>query len=97
MADDQIAISIKGASKTYDEGARDAIRDISLDIRAGEFIVIVGESGSGKTTLLKTINRLIDPTPALSGPSAPTSPRSIQPPCAGASAMCSRRSVSSRI
>ena len=62
MADDQIAISITGASKTYDEGARDAIRDISLDIRAGEFIVIVGESGSGKTTLLKTINRLIDPT-----------------------------------
>jgi osmoprotectant transport system ATP-binding protein len=62
MADDQIAISIRGVSKTYDEGANDAIRDISLDIRAGEFIVIVGESGSGKTTLLKTINRLIDPT-----------------------------------
>ena len=61
MADDQIAISIRGASKSYDEGSRDAIRDISLDIRAGEFIVIVGESGSGKTTLLKTINRLIDP------------------------------------
>ena len=62
MADDQIAISIRGASKSYDEGSRDAIRDISLDIRAGEFIVIVGESGSGKTTLLKTINRLIDPS-----------------------------------
>jgi osmoprotectant transport system ATP-binding protein len=62
MADEQIAISITGASKTYDEGARHAIRDISLEIRAGEFIVIVGESGSGKTTLLKTINRLIDPT-----------------------------------
>ncbi len=62
MADEQIAISIRGVSKTYDEGADDAMRDISLDIRAGEFIVIVGESGSGKTTLLKTINRLIDPT-----------------------------------
>ena len=62
MADDQIAISIRGVSKTYDEGANDAIRDVSLDIRAGEFIVIVGESGSGKTTLLKLINRLIDPT-----------------------------------
>ena len=61
MADDQIAISIRGVSKTYDEGANDAIRDVSLEIRAGEFIVIVGESGSGKTTLLKTINRLIDP------------------------------------
>jgi osmoprotectant transport system ATP-binding protein len=62
MADDQIAISIRGASKTYDGGASDAIRDIWLDVRAGEFLVIVGESGSGKTTLLKTINRLIDPT-----------------------------------
>jgi osmoprotectant transport system ATP-binding protein len=62
MADEQIAISITGASKSYAEGSRDAIRDISLDIRAGKFIVIVGESGSGKTTLLKTINRLIDPT-----------------------------------
>ena len=61
MPDDQIAISIRGASKTYDGGASEAIRDISLDISAGEFLVIVGESGSGKTTLLKTINRLIEP------------------------------------
>ena len=62
MADDQIAISIRGASKTYGGGVNDAIRDIWLDIKCGEFLVIVGESGSGKTTLLKTINRLIDPT-----------------------------------
>jgi len=62
MADEQIAISIRGASKTYDEGASHAIRDIWLDIRAGEFIVVVGESGAGKTTLLKLINRLIDPS-----------------------------------
>jgi osmoprotectant transport system ATP-binding protein len=62
MADDQIAISIRGASKTYEGGANDAIRDVWLDIRSGEFLVIVGESGSGKTTLLKLINRLIDPT-----------------------------------
>jgi osmoprotectant transport system ATP-binding protein len=62
MPDHQIAISIRGASKAYDGGASEAIRDISLDIGAGEFMVIVGESGSGKTTLLKTINRLIEPT-----------------------------------
>ena len=61
MPDDQIAISIRGASKTYDGGASEAIRDISLDISAGAFLVVVGESGSGKTTLLKTINRLIEP------------------------------------
>src|SRR5262245_12464299 len=62
MADDQIAISIRGASKAYDGRERHAIRDIWLDIRAGEFIVLAGESGAGKTTLLKTINRLIDLT-----------------------------------
>jgi len=61
MPDDKIAISIRGASKTYDGGASEAIRDVSLDISEGEFLVIVGESGSGKTTLLKTINRLIEP------------------------------------
>jgi osmoprotectant transport system ATP-binding protein len=62
MADDQIAISIRGVSKTYDEGSRHALRDVSLDVRFGEFIVVVGESGAGKTTLLKLINRLIEPS-----------------------------------
>jgi osmoprotectant transport system ATP-binding protein len=62
MADEEIAISIRGASKSYDQGASHALRDVSIDVRAGEFIVIVGESGAGKTTLLKLVNRLIDPT-----------------------------------
>jgi osmoprotectant transport system ATP-binding protein len=62
MADDQIAISIAGVSKTYGQGARLAVRDASLEVRAGEFIVLIGESGAGKTTLLKLINRLIDPS-----------------------------------
>ena len=62
MADDQIAISIRGVSKTYDEGSSHALRDVSLDIGCGDFVVLVGESGAGKTTLLKLINRLIEPT-----------------------------------
>lgn len=61
MPDDKIAISIRGASKSYDGGASEAIREISFDVSAGDFLVLVGESGSGKTTLLKTINRLIEP------------------------------------
>ncbi|MEX3010723.1 glycine betaine/L-proline ABC transporter ATP-binding protein [Hoeflea sp. TYP-13] len=38
------------------------IRDVSLDIRAGETFVIMGLSGSGKSTLIRHFNRLIEPT-----------------------------------
>ncbi len=34
--------------------------DLSLHIKAGEFVVLIGPSGCGKTTTLKAINRLID-------------------------------------
>ena len=38
------------------------IRDVSLDIRAGETFVVMGLSGSGKSTLIRHFNRLIEPT-----------------------------------
>lgn len=38
------------------------IRDLSLEIKAGETFVVMGLSGSGKSTLIRHINRLIDPT-----------------------------------
>ena len=60
MKSQATAIAIKGAAKSYDGGRTFAVRDLSLDIDAGEFVSIVGTSGSGKTTLLKLINRLID-------------------------------------
>jgi len=40
----------------------EVLRDISLDIGAGEFLSVVGGSGSGKTTLLRIIDHLIVPT-----------------------------------
>ncbi|HCX78092.1 MAG TPA: phosphonate ABC transporter ATP-binding protein, partial [Firmicutes bacterium] len=38
-----------------------ALADVSLTVKPGEFVVIVGESGAGKSTLLRTINGLVRP------------------------------------
>lgn len=54
------AIRFDHVSKDYDEHT--ILKDISLDIRQGEFLTVIGSSGSGKTTLLKLINGLIQPT-----------------------------------
>ncbi len=51
-------ISIQNVSKSYQTGT-EVLRDINLEIRDRELVVLLGESGSGKTTLLKMINRLI--------------------------------------
>lgn len=47
-------IKIKNVSKTYHPDIH-ALRGVSLDVGAGEFVSIVGRSGAGKTTLLRMI------------------------------------------
>jgi spermidine/putrescine transport system ATP-binding protein/putrescine transport system ATP-binding protein len=46
-------ISIRNVSKRF--GTYEAVKDVSIDIRAGEFFSLLGASGSGKTTLLRMI------------------------------------------
>ncbi|UCC79986.1 MAG: ATP-binding cassette domain-containing protein [Candidatus Zixiibacteriota bacterium] len=55
-------IALEKVSKSFDNGLTYAVREIDLDVRPGELLVLLGESGCGKTTTLKTINRLIEPT-----------------------------------
>ena len=51
-----------GLSAILEEGYIPAVRDASLEVNAGEILVIMGLSGSGKSTLLRCLARLIEPT-----------------------------------
>ncbi|HZJ57426.1 MAG TPA: energy-coupling factor transporter ATPase [Clostridia bacterium] len=45
----------------YEEEEIAALKDVSLDVKKGEFIAVIGHNGSGKSTLAKHINALIKP------------------------------------
>ncbi len=53
------SVRLENVTKRY--GERFAVRDLDLEVRGGELMILIGRSGSGKTTTLRMINRLIEP------------------------------------
>jgi spermidine/putrescine transport system ATP-binding protein len=53
-------LEVRSVAKRF--GARDVLKNISLNIASGEFLTLLGESGSGKTTLLRLIAGFEPPT-----------------------------------
>jgi oligopeptide transport system ATP-binding protein len=64
-----VPLRIRGLSVSYrsERGRIEAVRNVDLDLAAGEFLGIVGESGSGKTQLLLSILGLSAPRAELRG------------------------------
>ena len=55
-----VLLEVRGVAKRF--GAREVLRNISLNIAEGEFLTLLGESGSGKTTLLRLVAGFEEPT-----------------------------------
>jgi len=54
-------IRFEEVSFSYPDGTR-AIREFSLHIQEGSFVLVCGANGSGKSTLLRLVNGLLEPT-----------------------------------
>lgn len=59
-----IVLEAKNISKSFTDGKTtvEVIKNLSLQVKAGEFVSIVGSSGSGKSTLLHVLGGLDGPT-----------------------------------
>lgn len=59
--EDEPILSVKNLDHTYPNGTQ-ALSNISLDIHAGEYVLLIGQNGAGKSTLVKHFLNLLQPT-----------------------------------
>ena len=59
--DGQPVLSIQHLQHVYADGT-EALRDVSLQVQAGEYVLIIGQNGAGKSTLVKHCLNLLQPT-----------------------------------
>lgn len=55
-------IELNGVYTAYEGGDRPVLKDISLKIGKGEYVIIGGPNGAGKTTMLESINGMVKMT-----------------------------------
>ena len=53
------AVQLEGVSYTYPGAAQPTLRSVSLEVPAGQCVVVTGPSGCGKTTLSRLVNGLV--------------------------------------
>src|SRR5688572_4637139 len=59
---DNLLVRTENLTKVFPDGKVNALRDVTLEIRRGEYVAIMGPSGSGKSTLLSMLGGLDRPT-----------------------------------
>ncbi len=59
---DSIRLENVGFAYSDEEGEKNVLHDIDLEIRCGEVVALVGPSGAGKSTLVSLIPRFFDAT-----------------------------------